>query len=194
MSINIAAEEFFDNVAANYDNLLQDPRFNAQHLNEAAKIFNRHNHAQGTILDIGCGTGALRELLQGDFQYTGIDISSEMLHFAAQRGYHTIHQPIETALAEIDNQSYDFVFCPGALLHVEDAVTAIEHMYRIARQTILISLDEITDEYLQNKVIPTYNHSKLPIKDVTEDYFITGWTSYSVGVTIRTRMIYIELA
>ena len=43
MSINIAAEEFFDNVAANYDNLLKDPRFNAQHLNEAAKIFNRHN-------------------------------------------------------------------------------------------------------------------------------------------------------
>lgn len=193
MSIDIAAEEFFDNVAANYDNLLKDPRFNVQHLNEAAKIFNRRNHHQGSILDIGCGTGALSELLQGDFQYTGIDISGEMLHYAAQRGYETIHQPIETALTEINNQSYDFVFCSGALLHVKDAATAIEHMYRIARQTILISIDEITEEYLKNAVIPTYDHSKLTIKDATEDYFIIGWTSYTVGVTIRTRMIYIEL-
>lgn len=193
MSTKITAEEFYDKFATTYDDVLKDPDCNAQHVHEAVKIFHRHQHHQGTILDIGCGTGALSELLQGDFQYTGIDISGEMLHLAAQRGYQTIHQPIETALAEIDSQSYDFVFCLSSLLCVKDAVTAIEHIRRIARQTILISLDETTEEYIKNFVVPVYDHSKLTIKDATEDYFIVGWTSPTLGISIRTRMIYLEL-
>lgn len=131
-------------------------------------------------------------MLQGDFEYTGIDISAKMLDIAAQRGYKTIYEPIEKALPEIENKSFDFVFCLSCLLCVEDAATAIEHMRRIARKTILISLDETTEEYIKNFVVPVYDHSKIPIKDATEDYFIVGWTSPSLGIPIRCRMIYIE--
>ena len=188
----ISAEEFYDEFAANYDDLLKDPKFNAQYVNEAVKIFHRHNHHQGNVLDLGCGTGILSKFLPGNFEYTGIDISGHMLDYAAQKGYKTIHKPIETALAEIDTQSYDFVFSLGSLLCVKDAATAIEHMGRIARKTILISLDETTEEYIQNVVIPVYDHSKIKIEDAIEDYFIVGWTSPTLGISIRTRMIYIE--
>ncbi|WP_293065797.1 hypothetical protein [Okeania sp. SIO2B3] len=75
---------------------------------------------------------------------------------------------------------------------VEDAKTAIEHIYRIARQAIIISLDEMTEEYIKNFVVPVYDHSKIVLEDAIEDYFIIGWTSSSQGVDIRTRMIYIE--
>ncbi|NEP82911.1 MAG: class I SAM-dependent methyltransferase [Okeania sp. SIO3B3] len=156
------------------------------------KIFQKYNHHQGSILDIACGTGLLSELLQGNFEYTGVDISGKMLDYAAKRGYKTIHKPIETALAEIDSQSYDFVFCLSSLHFVEDGKTAIEHIYRIARQAIIISLDEMTEEYIKNFVVPVYDHSKIAIEDAIEDYFIIGWTSSSQGVDIRTRMIYIE--
>ncbi len=61
-----------------------------------------------------------------------------MLEYATKRGYKTIHKPIETALPEINSKSYDFVFCLSSLHCVEDAKTAIEHIYRIARQAILI--------------------------------------------------------
>ncbi|NEO80008.1 class I SAM-dependent methyltransferase [Moorena sp. SIO4G3] len=192
MSTKIAAEEFYDKFAANYDEVLKDPSCNAQHVYEAAKIFNRHNHHQGSVLDIACGTGFLSELLEGEFDYTGIDISSKMLDFAAKRGYKTIHKSIETALAEIDSKSYDFVFCLSSLLCVEDAATAIKHIGRIARKTSIISLDETTDEYIKNFVVPVYDHSKIAIENATEDYFIVGWTSPTLGITIRTRMIYIE--
>ncbi len=188
----ISAEEFYDKFADNYDLVLKDSNYNAQYINEAAKIFHRYNHHQGNVLDIACGTGALSELLHGDFEYTGIDISGKMLDYAAQRGYKTIHKPIETALAEIDNQSYDFIFCLSSLLCVEDAATAIKHMVRIARKTILISLDEITEEYIKNAVVPVYDHSKISIENAIEDYFIVGWTSPTLGISIRTRMIYIE--
>ena len=197
MSEKISAEEFYDKFAAKYDNLLEDEKYNAQYIHEAVKIFHRHNQNQsnqhqGSVLDIGCGTGFLSELLQENFEYTGIDISGKMLEIAAQRGYKTIHKSLETALAEIDSQSYDFVFCLGSLLCVEDATTAIENISRIARKTILISIDETKEEYIKNVVIPVYDHSKITIENAKEDYFIVGWTSPTLGISIRTRMIYIE--
>ncbi|NET44879.1 class I SAM-dependent methyltransferase [Okeania sp. SIO2B3] len=188
----ISAEEFYDNYAIKYDDVVFKGKCNAQHLNEAVKIFHQHNYHQGMILDIGCGTGFLSGLLQGNFEYTGIDISAKMLDIAAKRGYKTIHKPIETALAEIDSQSYDFVFCLGSLYFVEDAQTAIEHIYRISRKAIIISIDELTEEYIKNFVVPVYDHSKIVLEDAIEDYFIIGWTSSSQGIHIRTRMIYIE--
>ena len=192
MPTKISAQEFYNNLAADYDAVLEDPNCNAQHVKEAVKIFNRYNHHQGNVLDIGCGTGNLSQLLQGDFDYTGIDISDKMLDYAAQRGYKTIHKPIETALAEVDSDSYDFVFSLSSLLCVEDAATAIQHMNRIARKTILISLDETTEEYIKNFVVPVYDHSKIAIENAIEDYFIVGWTSPTTGIPIQTRMIYLE--
>ena len=88
--------------------VLKDSNYNVQYINEAAKIFHRYNHHQGSVLDMTCGTGALSEFLLSDFEYTGIDISGKMLDFAAQRGYKTIHKSIKRALAEIDKQSYYF--------------------------------------------------------------------------------------
>ncbi|MEM6402819.1 MAG: class I SAM-dependent methyltransferase [Cyanobacteria bacterium P01_D01_bin.116] len=192
MLTNISTEEFYDKFADNYDDTLKSSKVNAQQVNEAVKLFHRCERNQGSILDIGCGTGNLSEFLQGDFEYTGIDISGKMLDIAARRGYKTIHKPIETALAEIDTQSFDFVFCLCSLTCVEDAATAIEHMRRIARKTILFSLDEITEEFKKQSPVPIYDHSKIPIKDAIEDYFILGWTSPSTGIPVHCRMIYIE--
>nr|WP_293105141.1 class I SAM-dependent methyltransferase [Okeania sp. SIO2F4] len=101
----ISPEEFYDNLAANYDDVLKDSKCNVQYLNEAAKIFHKYNYHQGSILDIGCGTGFLSQLLQGNFEYTGIDVSAKILEYAAKRGYKTIQKPIEKALPEIDSQS-----------------------------------------------------------------------------------------
>ena len=78
------------------------------------------------------------------------------------------------------------------MLFVEDAKTAIEHIYRIARQAILISLDETTEEYIKNFAVPVYDHSKITIKNAIEDYWIIGWTSPTTGIPIQTPMAYIE--
>lgn len=192
MKTKVSVEEYYDKFADSYDDFTENPKFNAQHVKEAVKIFHRRNYQQGSILDIGCGTGKLKELLQGDFEYTGIDISAKILDIAAQRGYKTIHKPIETALAEIETKSFDFVFCLSCLLLVEDAATAIEHMRRIARKTIIISLDEATEKFIKNAPVALYDHSKITFKDAIEDYFIVAWTSPSTGIEVCCRMIYIE--
>ncbi len=192
MSNKITPEQFYNDFAANYDNVLRSPKYNVQHLHEAKKIFEKHEIKEGSILDVGCGTGFLKDLLQGDFSYTGIDVSSNMLEYAKKRGYITIHQPIETALKDINTKSYDFVVSLSSLLMVEDLNTALDHMYRIARKAILLSLDDTTEDYRKNFIVPTYNHSKIDFPNAKEDYFILGWKSPTVDIPIYTRMIYID--
>ncbi len=67
----------------------------------------------------------------------------------------------------------------------------MEHIYRMACKAILISLDELTEEFIKKFIVPVDEHSKIEIENAIEDYFILGWTSPTTGIPIRTRMIYI---
>ncbi|MGK7955778.1 MAG: class I SAM-dependent methyltransferase [Crocosphaera sp.] len=190
----INPQDFYDDFASTYDTTLQNAKVNACHVKEAAKIFQRHNtQIYGSVLDVGCGTGLLKDLFQErEFDYTGIDISEKMLEYASSRGYRTIHEPIEVALPKIQENEYDFVFALSSLLCVEDINSILLHLDRIARQSIVLSIDHLTDEYIRDVPVTVYNHSKVNILNAKEDYLIRGWTSPTTGITIQTRMIYIE--
>ena len=190
--INVV-EKYYDELAARYDEKAKSPELNGQYLNEAKKIFQRYNLQKGSILDVGCGTGLLSDLLEGYFEYTGIDVSARMLQYASQRGYKPIHQTIEGVLPKIENQSYDFVVSLGALLFVEDIQACLKHIKRIALKAIVLSLDCVTDELIQASSMTIYDHSKVEILNTLEDYLILGWTKTAQNISVNTRMIYIEL-
>lgn len=194
MKTKILPEQFYDQLAFSYDDVYKDPKkVNGQHVIEAAKIFQKYNTFPcGSVLDLGCGTGLISELIQGNLEYTGIDVSRNMLDIATQRGYKTIHKSIEDALPEIPDNYYDFVFALSCLLFVIDIDSIFLHLNRIARQSILLSLDNVTQEFIRKAPAKVYNHSRVDIPNIKEDYFIRGWTSPSTGITIQTRMIYIE--
>lgn len=192
MSNKISAEDFYNKFAVSYDETLKNPDCNARQVYEGKNIFAKYHHQEreGRILDIGCGTGFLSQLLEGNFEYTGIDISQEMLQIAAQRGYRTIHGRIEECLVELDSQSYDFVFSLSSLLFVEDIQAALKELHRIARKAVILSLDNTTEEYIKNFAVTVYNHSQIAFPNAKEDYWILGWTSPTLGIPIYTRMIY----
>ncbi|MCV3214047.1 class I SAM-dependent methyltransferase [Plectonema radiosum NIES-515] len=190
--INVVQKNY-DEVADRYDEKVQSPELNVQYLNEVKKIFQKYNLQRGSILDVGCGTGLLSDFLSGDFEYTGVDVSAGMLQYASQRGYKTIHQTIEDALPEIENQSYDFVVSLGALLFVEDIQACLKHINRIARKAIVLGLDCATDELIQAIPMTMYDHSKVEVLNALEDYLILGWTYAPQSIPVNTRMIYIEL-
>lgn len=192
MSNKISAEDFYNKFAASYDETLKNPECNAQQVYEGKKLFSKYHHEEkeGSILDVGCGTGFLSQLVEGNFEYTGIDISQEMLRIAAQRGYQTIHKPIEESLVEIDSKSYDFVFSLSSLLFVEDIQVALDQLHRIARKAVILSLDNTTEEYIKNFAVTVYNHSQIEFSNAKEDYWILGWKSPTLGIPIYTRMIY----
>ena len=192
MSNKISAEDFYDKFADSYDDTLKNPDCNARQVYEGQKLFAKYYQEakEGSVLDIGCGTGFLSQLLEGNFEYTGIDISKEMLKIAAQRGYRTIHQRVEESLVDMDSKSYDFVFSLSSLLFVEDIQGALKQIHRIARKAIILSLDNTTEAYIKNFVVTVYNHSQIAFPNAKEDYWILGWKSPTLGIPIYTRMIY----
>ena len=194
MGTKISAKEFYDKFAPTYDAALKSPQIDAQHVNEAAKIFQKYNNAtSGSILDLGCGTGQLKDLLGDEFEYTGIDISDEMLKRASDRGYKTIKKPIEDALGELPDRSYDFIFALSSFHFFENIDLLLKNLERIACRSILLSLDEVTEDYKRNFSVAVYNHSQLEFPNAKENYFIRGWTSPTTGITIKSKMIYIEI-
>jgi predicted TPR repeat methyltransferase len=68
-------------------------------------IYLRRGIDAGSILDIGCGTGKLREYLGDRFTYTGIDLSESMVALATKRGYSAISGATEKVLPEPKDKS-----------------------------------------------------------------------------------------
>lgn len=195
MTAKIPVKDFYNQFASTYDASFQSSQTNAQHLNEAAQIFNKYNsHSSGSILDLGCGTGLLKELLGENFQYTGIDLSENMLNYAKQRGYKIINQPLELILSQLPDSSYDFVFALGSLMFLTEINSAISNMKRIARKSVLFNLDCLSPEFIERANVNVYDHSDFFISNPRADYTTFGWTSPTTGISVQTRIIYLELS
>jgi SAM-dependent methyltransferase len=101
-----------------------------------------------SVLDVGCGFGDFKgwfEKQHGRIDYTGIDLSPDLLAEARQR--HSDAQFIEGDLfdAGLDAQSFDWVILSGALneqLHDEAAYAyrVIEYMFEICRKGTAFNL------------------------------------------------------
>lgn len=83
--------------------------------NEIKKILSRHNICEGTILDMGCGTGAVTErLAESGYSMIGLDVSEDMLSVAYEKmiksGYDIMY--INQDMCELDlGQTVDAIIC-----------------------------------------------------------------------------------
>ena len=84
------------------------------------------------ILDVACATGMSFRFLSDLGKITGIDISSETIHFCGLRGIHDIVQCDAMALPFREG-SFDLVLALDACEHFEDDVKAMKEMVRVLR-------------------------------------------------------------
>lgn len=93
-----------------------------------------------SVLDVGCGTGLLTELIASGVgksgRVVGVDYSQDMLDFAASRceplSNVELHQGDVTEL-QFEDESFDAASCIQTLLYVDRVETAIDELHRVLK-------------------------------------------------------------
>lgn len=88
-------------------------------LTNIQKVLARAGSIQGPVLDLGCGTGALRRILPSQLDITGIDKSRQMLNRCRKKSYHFLIQANADDLPFCDN-CYGLVIAVGLLEYFRD--------------------------------------------------------------------------
>jgi 2-polyprenyl-3-methyl-5-hydroxy-6-metoxy-1,4-benzoquinol methylase len=115
---------FFDHYAAEADHW---HRRNAGYHNALARLACFYVPAGARVLEVGSGNGDLLEALRPSYG-VGIDISSEMVHLAAQKYPHLqfFHMPAERL--ELPGEQFDFIILSDLLGYLYDIRLTFERL------------------------------------------------------------------
>ena len=185
--------EVYDELAPYYD-FNCSTSVDAQDLLKVRDLISRHGITGGTILDVGCGTGMLKEVLGDAFNFTGIDESPSMLERAEARQYDTLRGSMETVLPNIASKSFDYVVAISSIMFVQDVYWVLEQFRRIARHGVVVTVDDITPKWIQEFPCRAYNHTKIKLDNLTEDIYFYAWHSLTTGEKINARLIFEQLS
>lgn len=112
-----------------WDNNLYDQKhdFVSKYGEDVIGLLNPKNGEE--ILDLGCGTGDLAELIrEKGSKVTGIDSSAEMIE-AAQQKYPLIEFQVQSATGFLFDKKFDAVFSNAALHWVLEKEKAVQQIY-----------------------------------------------------------------
>ncbi len=108
-----------------------------------ADLILRSLGSTGSVLDVGCGAGALAVRLAGEgFRVTGLDVSAEALRLAKERSK-AMGAAVDwkVGFAEhlpVPKKSVDYITCCHTLEHVRDLSAAVREFHRVARKRIVV--------------------------------------------------------
>lgn len=96
-------------------------------------------HPGASVLDVGCFHGYaynwLKRYCTAPFQYTGIDMNSAAIEYAAQYNPEAAYKVQDLfALSE----RYDVVLCSRVLIHVDDWRRALKKLVEASRRAVVI--------------------------------------------------------
>lgn len=159
-----------------------------------ADAYRRHGIHDGVILDVGCGTGKLRDYLGPSFSYIGIDSSEKMLAKAVQRGFETKFGDAEREIANLTDKSVDHVVALSSLYFMEGWPELYKEFERVAKVSIFVTLeqfDERTVTEMKEKGIDLFNHSAgiavLPTEIMSDVYL---WKRPHTGEYIHGNIVF----
>jgi len=91
--------------------------------------------AGSRVLDLGCGTGALLDMLQKEKGCTGygVELDDANLLACAQRGVNVIQLNLEDGLSIFEDQSFDVVLQLETLQHLRNTELMLRETARVGR-------------------------------------------------------------
>ncbi|HMO78141.1 MAG TPA: class I SAM-dependent methyltransferase [Candidatus Paceibacterota bacterium] len=136
------------------------------------ETYQKYGITEGTLLDVGCGTGKLREYLGDLFIYKGIDISPTMIEEAKKRDFEGYIGAVEDIIKTFGDKSIDHITALSSLYFIKDWEKLVKEFERVARQSIFVSLEQFDSEVInivmKERGITIYNHSASVIENPTE--------------------------
>ena len=129
----------------------------------------------GKILDVGCGVGAVSQLIdQARYSYLGVDYSSSLIGLGTEYfGNQSVQFSAKNAseLTESDGP-IDMVFINGALHHMPDPNKVLEAIRQIATpDAIFVAIEPMGENpviglmrYIRGKVDPNYSDEQIFFK------------------------------
>ncbi len=91
------------------------------------------------VLDLGCGDGALLEVLRDScaIEGYGIEIDAEKITQCVQRGINVIEADVDRGLADFPDKSFDTVLMTNSLQVLRRPDRAIAEMLRIGEECVV---------------------------------------------------------
>ncbi|NOY62162.1 MAG: methionine biosynthesis protein MetW [Gammaproteobacteria bacterium] len=92
-----------------------------------------------SVLDLGCGDGALLACLQDNRQVSGygLEIDSENIARCVAAGVNVIQTDLDAGLSEFDDSSFDYVVMAHTLQAVSYPERLLQEMLRVGREGIV---------------------------------------------------------
>jgi SAM-dependent methyltransferase len=96
-----------------------------------------------SVLDVGCGTGVMFELLQvirPEIYYVGMDVTERFIEEARRRHASYADRFLVRSLFELDSlqRNFDAVLCRHILEHLPDYIPAVQNMYARAERKLIV--------------------------------------------------------
>jgi methionine biosynthesis protein MetW len=92
-----------------------------------------------SVLDLGCGDGAVLTLLvnEKDVRAQGIELSDQAIQSCVARGLNVLQQDIDTGLSEYGDKSFDYVVLNQTFQQVKNPDYVLKEALRVGRKVIV---------------------------------------------------------
>jgi ubiquinone/menaquinone biosynthesis C-methylase UbiE len=131
--------DFYDQRAAQYDDLHIFKRENRVHYKKIKKVFEMLELKPGDrVIEIGVGTGIHAQWLTSrvDVHFAGIDVSAGMIRQARHRLSNNKHVDCLVCNAEslpFKDKTFDAAYCSGSLHHITNPEITVGEMARVLK-------------------------------------------------------------
>ncbi len=95
---------------------------------------------KGKLLDVGCGSARVAEMLDDGWEYAGVDGSLELLRFASKRvpsARLTTHD-LDAGPLPFKDDEFDVVISMNVLRHMDSYEAVVAEMARVAKRSVYI--------------------------------------------------------
>jgi len=151
-----------------------------------------------SVLDLGCGDGALLALLVNelDVRGYGIEINDAGVLACAQKGVNVIQQNLEDGLRLFEDDSFDFAVLSQTLQTIHQTASILRETVRVARQCIVSfpnfgywphRLSVLNGHMPVSKALPYQWHNTPNVRVLTIADFEA--LASEVGIRIRERVV-----